>query len=243
LLERLNSCSLLDIFNAIALLSQMKSTIAPALRKRDDPRRAVTQVALIEAAERLFADDGTDAVSTRQIGAAIGSLNTNVVAYHFGNKDGLIEAVFRHRLPEIDRRRGELLAKADTAGKCASIAALLHAFALPLFEQTDSVGRHSYARFLIGLERSGLLAARALVSMDFPHTNQLTARLVEHMPMGAETHGHSRIRLVTSLLASALQLIDQSPGLSTDAARVQFDDALAMSAAALSTPVSKGSTP
>jgi AcrR family transcriptional regulator len=220
----------------------MKSAIALAPRKRADPRRAVTQVALIEAAERLFADAGIDAVSTRQIGAAIGSLNTNVVAYHFGSKDGLIEAVFRHRLPEIDRRRGELLAKADAAGKGTSIAALLRAFALPLFEQTDSAGRHSYARFLIGLERSGLLAARALVSMDFPHTNRVTARLVEYMPTGKTTDGNTRIRLVTSLLATALQLIDQSPSLSTDAARVLFDDALAMSAAALAAPVSKGNT-
>ena len=130
----------------------------------------------------MFAAEGVEAVSTRQIGAAIGSLNTNVVAYHFGSKDGLIEAVFRHRLPEIDRRRGELLAEADKAGECENLTALLQVFALPLFEQTDASGQHSYARFLIGLERSGMLAARAQVANDFPETDRLTSRMAALLP-------------------------------------------------------------
>lgn len=222
---------------------QMKSNSAPQPRKRDDPRRAATQVALIEAAERLFADNGVEAVSTRQIGAAIGSLNTNVVAYHFGNKDGLIEAVFRHRLREIDRRRGELLAEADGNGVDISIAVLLRIFALPLFEQTDAAGQHSYARFLLGLERSGSLAVRAQVSEEFPETNRVIARLVELLPKGAVASGPTRLRLATSLLATMLQIIDQSPDQSSDAKHILFEEALAMSAAALSAPVSKGTMP
>lgn len=217
----------------------MKADIAQPVHKRADPRRLITQVALIEAAERLFADLGVEAVSTRQIGAAIGSLNTNVVAYHFGGKDGLIEAVFRHRLPEIDRRRGELLAEVDGAGVHIDIAALLRIFALPLYEQTDPAGRHSYTRFLLGLESSGKLDARAEVSGEFPETNRVIARLVELLPTESAASGPTRLRLVTSLLATMLQIIDRSPELTSGAARALFDDALAMSAAALSAPVSK----
>jgi AcrR family transcriptional regulator len=219
--------------------NDMQNSAAQLVRKRDDPRRVATQVALIEAAEQLFADVGLEAVSTRQIGAAIGSLNTNVVAYHFGSKEGLIEAVFRHRLPEIDRRRGEMLLEADNAGAPLNIEALLRIFALPLYYQTDSAGRHSYACFLLALERSGLLEVRAQVSEDFPQTTQVTARLVELMPTDTVSDGQTRLRLVTNLLASALQIIDRSPGLSPDAANALFNDALAMSAAALEAPVSK----
>ena len=215
---------------------RMKSSDVSSHRKRDDPRRMATQVALIESAERLFAEAGVDAISTRQIGAAIGSLNTNVVAYHFGSKDGLIEAVFRHRLAIIDRRRGELLDRIDFAGDGASIPVLLRAFALPLFEQVDDHGRHSYARFLLGLERSGRLPVRAQVSEEFPETNRLAARLVSLLPNGAAVNGHQRLRLATNLISSALQLIDQHPDLSLDAARLQFEDALAMSAAAFAAP-------
>ena len=85
-------------------------------KKRPDPRGEATRIALIEAAESLFADSGVEGVSTRQIGAAIGSSNTNVVAYHFGGKEALIREVYRHRLPQIDRRRGELLKEAERAG-------------------------------------------------------------------------------------------------------------------------------
>jgi AcrR family transcriptional regulator len=221
----------------------MKNSAALQSRTRDDPRRTATQVALIEVAERLFADDGVEAVSTRQIGAAIGSLNTNVVAYHFGGKDGLIEAVFRHRLPEIDRRRGELLAEAELAGVNTDITVLLRIFALPLFEQTDAAGRHSYARFLLGLERSRRLAIRAQVSTEFPITNRVTARLVELLPKGTAATGHTRLRLVTSLFATMLHIIDQSPDQPSNVGRALFEEALAMSAAALAAPAPKGTMP
>ena len=67
------------------------ATDSPLAARRRDPRREATARALIEAAESLFGQAGVDGVSTRQIGAAIGSANTNVVAYHFGAKDALIE--------------------------------------------------------------------------------------------------------------------------------------------------------
>ncbi len=213
------------------------------MRKRDDPRREATRAALIEAAERLFAEMGVEAVSTRQIGAAIGSLNTNVVAYHFGSKDGLIEAVFRHRLPDIDRRRAELLAQADRAGEGASIAALLRVFALPLFEQTDAAGRHSYARFLIGLERSGMVNARGQVSHDFPETDRLTDRLAALLPPEASASAHFRMRLIVGLLGAALQMIDQAADLPAPAARQLFDNAVAMAAAAYAAPPAHQGSP
>lgn len=202
-------------------------------RKRHDPRREATRTALIEAAERLFAESGVEAVSTRQIGAAIGSLNTNVVAYHFGGKRALIEAVFHHRLPGIDARRGELLAQLEVV----AIPGLVRAFALPLFEQTDSTGLHSFARFLGGLERSGLSAARGEVASDYPHSQHLTELLVGQLPPETAGEGTLRIRLIVSLFATVLQVIDRDPALAPAAARRMFDNAIAMAAAAFGAPV------
>ena len=191
----------------------------------------------------MFAAEGVEAVSTRQIGAAIGSLNTNVVAYHFGSKDGLIEAVFRHRLPEIDRRRGELLAEVDRAGEGESLTALLRVFALPLFKQTDASGQHSYARFLIGLERSGMLAARAQVTNDFPETDRLTSRMAALLPPETCGSANFRMRLIFAMLGAALQLIDQDQSLAAEAARQLFDNAIAMGAAAYGAPLALRGTP
>ena len=178
-------------------------------RRRVDARGEATRTALIEAAESLFAQGGVEAVSTRQIGAAIGSSNTNVVAYHFGGKDALILEVYRYRMPQIDRRRRTLLDAADAAGKASDLATLMRAFSLPLFEQTDNIGRHSYARFLVGLERSGMIETRQQVSAEFPETDRLTDRIREQLPVGLRPWFPNRLRLATGLICSALLQIDR----------------------------------
>ncbi|CAN7617476.1 TetR family transcriptional regulator [Phenylobacterium sp. LjRoot225] len=210
--------------------------MANTARKRNDPRREATRVALIEAAETLFAELGVEAVSARQIGAAIGSLNTNVVAYHFGGKDQLIQAVFHHRLPAIDARRAELLAELEAAGRPLAAPNLLRVFALPLFEQTDGAGKHSFARFLAALERSGLAAARGLVIEEYPETERVTDRLNALLPSGAQPDGRTRMRLVVSMLSTMLQIIDRDEGLTPTAALIKFESAIAMAAAAFAVP-------
>lgn len=213
-----------------------------AVRTRKDPRRETTRVALIEAAEALFADAGIEAVSLRQIGAATGALNTNVVAYHFGGKDALIEAVFHHRLPQIDARRGELLERAETAGEC-TIPSLLRVFALPLFEQTDAGGKHSFALFLTALERSGMTAARGLVMDDYPFSERVTRLLIGLLPSNLRFEGGRRMRLVVSLLSTALQIIDRDGPGSAEAAARQFDTAITMAAAAFAASSEEGIIP
>lgn len=205
-------------------------------RKRHDPRREATRIALIEAAESLFAEAGVEGVSTRQIGAAIQSSNTNVVAYHFGSKEALIEAVCRHRLPAIDRRRRELLDAADAAGTSGDLAALVRVFALPLYEQVDGQDRHSFARFLAGLERSGMIAARGLLVPDFPETERLVLRMADLLPPGAVPGVHRRLRLVVGLIVSALQIIDWETKPGSRDAHALFDSSVAMAAAALAAP-------
>jgi len=205
-------------------------------RKRGDARGEATRTALIEAAESLFAEAGVEAVSTRQIGAAIGSSNTNVVAYHFGSKDALILEVYRHRLPAIDRRRRELLDQADANGAGSNLIELIRVFWRPLFEQTDDMGRHSYARFLAGLERSGMIETRQQVSSEFPETDRLTVRIIDLLPAALRPLLPTRLRLTTGLVCGALLHIDRNAGLAAAAAEAMFEDAIAMTAAAISAP-------
>jgi AcrR family transcriptional regulator len=208
--------------------------MAQVPKRRPDPRGEATRIALIEAAESLFAESGVEGVSTRQIGAAIGSSNTNVVAYHFGSKQALIREVYRHRLPQIDRRRGELLAEAAHAGVADEMRALVRVFYLPLFEQTDGEGRHSYAGFLSALERSGLIMTRVEINAEFPETEGLFLRLRDCLPEGVRALFSPRLRLVTMLVTTALNQIDQEADLHDPAAR--FEDAIVMAAAALAAP-------
>ena len=201
-------------------------------RHRNDPRREATRQALIDEAERLFAEQGFDAVSTRAIGAAIGARNTNVVAYHFDGKDALIAAVLHSRLPQIDARRGAMLDAALATGTTPDIAQLMQIFAWPLFEQTDSMGHHSYARFLGALERSDKMALRGLVRDDYPHSERLSALMRAQLPPALADQAHLRMRLSIGVLVGALQRIDRDPAYAGDAGLRMFRHAIAMAAAA-----------
>jgi len=211
--------------------------MAVSTRTRNDPRREATRTALIEAAESLIAEAGVDGVSTRQIGAAAGSSNTNVVAYHFGGKDELIRAVYRYRLPDIDRRRGELLDEADAQGKGHDLQTLVRTFYQPLFEQTDAEGRHSYARFISALERSGMIATRAEVRAEFPETDRVSTRMCETLSAGILPLFNHRQRLVAGLISSALLQIDREALDDPDEATRLFDNAVSMAASAMSAPL------
>jgi len=207
--------------------------MAGASRRRIDPRREATRVALIEAAESLIAEGGVEGTSTRQIGAAIGSHNTNVVAYHFGSKEALIEEIYRYRLPEIDRRRGELLRQVDADGRGEDLVELVRLFALPWFEQTDSKGRHSFAGFLSGIERSGMISTRGRLTEDFPATDLVNDRMASLLPAAARNLFHFRLRTVTAMILATLQLIDREVQDDPATALRLFDTSIAMAAAAM----------
>jgi len=59
-----------------------------------------TRLALMRAAEQLFAQQGVDRVSLREIAIAAGQRNVSAATYHFGSKRELIEAILeRHSIP------------------------------------------------------------------------------------------------------------------------------------------------
>jgi AcrR family transcriptional regulator len=60
---------------------------------------------LLKTAERLFAEHGLEAVSTRMIAREAGQKNPSALQYHFGNRDGLIEAILNYRLTPINQER------------------------------------------------------------------------------------------------------------------------------------------
>ncbi len=65
-----------------------------------------TRSRLIHAAGELFALRGTDAVTVREIAAKADAV-PNAVRYHFGDKEGLLEAVRQYALRLWDDGRIE----------------------------------------------------------------------------------------------------------------------------------------
>ncbi|MEL7158938.1 MAG: TetR/AcrR family transcriptional regulator [Actinomycetota bacterium] len=110
-----------------------------------------TTTAILDAAERLFAEQGYDATSIREI-TRHGGVNVAAVNYHFGDKPTLLEAVTTRIVEPLNERRLRLLdlAVATAAPDRPSLESLLDAFIRPDVEtlQTLSARGPTVARFI-----------------------------------------------------------------------------------------------
>jgi AcrR family transcriptional regulator len=103
---------------------------------------APTRESLLLTAEKLFAQLGIDAVSTRQIAAAAAQRNTGALHYHFGGRDQLIDALLALRLEPINRRREALLAEVRKKRRERDLHALLAVLVQPLLETLKDPHNH-----------------------------------------------------------------------------------------------------
>ncbi len=95
----------------------------------------LTSIFLLDTAEALFASDGFEGVSLRQLTQAAGT-NLAAVNYHFGSKEAFFTEVLARRLRPINARRLELLeaAMVRTGSEAPRLEDVLNAFARPFFE-------------------------------------------------------------------------------------------------------------
>lgn len=69
---------------------------------------------LLDAAERLFAEQGIHVVSDRRIAEAAGNSNHSAVRYYFGGREGLIRALLDRHREQTNPLRSELFANAHS---------------------------------------------------------------------------------------------------------------------------------
>jgi AcrR family transcriptional regulator len=73
---------------------------------------ADTKTRILDAAERLFASGGFSATSLRMI-IREAEVNTAAVHYHFGSREGLIDAVLQRRAARINEERLRILSELE----------------------------------------------------------------------------------------------------------------------------------
>jgi len=71
-----------------------------------------TKSQILDAAEKLFASQGIEKTSMRQITSEAG-VNLAAINYHFGNKENLIKTVLSRFIASLDQQREELLEAAE----------------------------------------------------------------------------------------------------------------------------------
>src|SRR6476469_3497024 len=108
--------------------------------------RGAARLEIIRAAERLFAERGIEAVSLRDVNLAAGQRNHSAAQYHFGDRAGLIAAVFEARMSGINEHRHRLLAELDSCGLDV-LPAVVEALVAPLVDALTTIPSW-YGRFL-----------------------------------------------------------------------------------------------
>ena len=87
-----------------------------------------TKERLLREAERLFARRGLYQVTVREITEAAEQRNVSALNYHFGSREGLLDAILSRHGDPIDVARGERL---DRVGREASTRELVEALVVP----------------------------------------------------------------------------------------------------------------
>jgi AcrR family transcriptional regulator len=91
-----------------------------------------TKERILDAAERLFVEQGFDSASMRGITAEAG-VNLAAVNYHFGSKDALVAAVLERRIGPLNQERAACLDRLELDGLSGreSLEAVVAAFVAP----------------------------------------------------------------------------------------------------------------
>ena len=101
---------------------------------------------MIDAAERIAAEQGLAAMSLRAVQAAAGQRNKSAAQYHFGTREGLVEAVLVARMSPINERRLDLLVELDAS---APLRAWVEVLVRPVAEAVLGAPESHWARFVM----------------------------------------------------------------------------------------------
>src|SRR5215831_10025873 len=140
---------------------------------KETARKPNMREAILAAAEELFATNGFNAVSVRDIAQAAGA-NPGSVTYHFKTKDGLLLEIYRRHCGPMNHRRAELLAAALRVRDLQDrLEAIVRAYVLPAFSSgSDLAGggaRFTRLRAVMSAESNEIV--RKIIAQTFDDTS------------------------------------------------------------------------
>lgn len=146
-----------------------------------------TRAALLSAAETLYANQGLDAVSLNQILAHARQNNRSALQYHFGNRQGLIQAIIdRHSGVIYDIRRDYMAQQTDREQSPAELAARVFVEPIARYVDQNPAGVH-YVKIL-----SQMAAANTAAIYGIGETPVALRMDPEHRALATRALGHLR---------------------------------------------------
>jgi AcrR family transcriptional regulator len=180
---------------------------------------------LIITAERLIGEGGAS-VSLREIAVAAGQRNNSAVAYHFGSRDGLIEAVVARRLEAMEAERLQMLAETEQSGRGDELHELVHVLVLPMFTTPYAEGSTHYARFLEKVRDHPAVTSAPLADNRWPATRMISARLDRCLGDLPTALRHRRLNAMATAMFALVADVERRGELGQDSIREEVIDML-----------------
>lgn len=125
----------------------------------------------MQSAERLFGERGFNGVSVRDIANDAG-VNSALVGYYFGGKEGLLEEVYTRHCEPLILDRARLLAEYTSDGRLASLEEVLDAFIRPSLHAGHGSEGKSFSRLRAVLSAENSTLLEQLVAQNFDETSR-----------------------------------------------------------------------
>lgn len=215
-------------------------TVTPAKPVRKRSANMDTRIKIMEAAERLFGEQGIDSVALRSISIEAKQKNTASVQYHFKDKLGLMQAIFEYREGQLDIMRGKLLELGREHWQLSDIRWLLRVCFEPNFRHfTDNAGLpyiKLHAQYLSNLRPRGIPHP---VDYDCPstlHFRDAIARMTRKLSFLTLDQFNMRLESVGAMfLGAVIQHASRPDGWEVNYPAF-FETILDMMAAAMTVP-------
>jgi len=109
---------------------------------------AETRARLLRAGERLFAERGIHQVRLREINALAGQRNSSALHYHFGSRDGLVEAILSEHQTSMDVEVRPALDELVSAPGAPTVRAVVTIWVGALTDQLSTESGRDFLRIL-----------------------------------------------------------------------------------------------
>ncbi|HET6873850.1 MAG TPA: TetR family transcriptional regulator [Acidimicrobiales bacterium] len=140
----------------------------------------------MRAAEHLFARQGIDGTTLREINRMAGQRNPSAVHYHFGSKQGLVRAILIRHQEVVEVEAGRRLDDLSAAEGKASVRDLIEAMVRPLCCELGNSSGRDFLRivppFITQMEANLRQGVMPPVTSESARLLRLLAARLDHLP-------------------------------------------------------------
>ena len=164
-----------------------------------------TRDKLILHGQRLFAEQGVFRVPLRLVVEQAEQKNSSALHYHFGGREGLLNAIIARHNESIEVERAQMLASLRAEGQITDVSAITKAIVLPFARKLDTTDGREFLRIVAQL--SDLFDLWQLATPQAPAQAQaaffMLAAALDHL---APTTRHERVTTLLMLVSNTLAL-------------------------------------